>query len=123
MNAISSGVASSAAKMRSPSFSRSSSSMTTTALPDLTSAIARSTESRRRELVMRRRSRSRTTGRGLWRPQRSGGRSLSGLHQSGDVLGEHVHLQVDSIAGFAPTQGGGAQGLGDEPDLEPVGAD
>ena len=33
MNATSSGVAFSAAKMRSPSFSRSSSSMTTTALP------------------------------------------------------------------------------------------
>ena len=39
------GVAFSAAKIRSPSFSRSSSSMTTTALPAAISAIARSTES------------------------------------------------------------------------------
>ena len=45
MNATSSGVAFSAAKIRSPSFSRSSSSMTTTALPAAMSAIARSTES------------------------------------------------------------------------------
>src|SRR5579875_967308 len=45
MKATSSGVAFSAAKMRSPSFSRSSSSMTTTALPAAMSATARSTES------------------------------------------------------------------------------
>src|SRR3954468_14924246 len=45
MNATSSGVAFSAAKMRSPSFSRSSSSTTTTALPAAMSATARSTES------------------------------------------------------------------------------
>src|SRR5882724_1123860 len=42
MNANSSGVAFSAAKMRSPSFSRSSSSTTTTALPAAMSAMARS---------------------------------------------------------------------------------
>ncbi len=42
MNATSSGVAFSAAKMRSPSFSRSSSSTTTTALPAAISATARS---------------------------------------------------------------------------------
>ncbi len=45
MKATNSGVAFSAAKMRSPSFSRSSSSMTTTALPAAISAIARSTGS------------------------------------------------------------------------------
>src|ERR1700754_4489869 len=42
MNDTSSGVAISAAKIRSPSFSRSSSSTTTTALPALMSARARS---------------------------------------------------------------------------------
>ena len=42
MNETSSGVAISAAKIRSPSFSRSSSSTTTTALPALRSATARS---------------------------------------------------------------------------------
>ena len=45
MKATISGVAFSAAKIRSPSFSRSSSSMTTTALPAAMSATARSTES------------------------------------------------------------------------------
>jgi hypothetical protein len=45
MKATSSGVAFSAAKIRSPSFSRSSSSMTTTAFPAAMSATARSTES------------------------------------------------------------------------------
>ena len=47
VNAISSGVALLAAKMMSPSFSRSSSSTTTTALPAAMSAIASSTRSRR----------------------------------------------------------------------------
>ena len=42
MNETSSAVAFSAAKIRSPSFSRSSSSTTTTALPAAMSAIARS---------------------------------------------------------------------------------
>ena len=46
MKAISSGVARSAAKIRSPSFSRSASSTTTTARPTATSAIAHSTPAR-----------------------------------------------------------------------------
>ena len=45
MKATISGVAFSAAKIRSPSFSRSSSSMTTTAFPAAMSATALSTES------------------------------------------------------------------------------
>ncbi len=45
MNASSSGVALEAAKTRSPSFSRSSSSTTSTALPARMSARARSIES------------------------------------------------------------------------------
>jgi len=45
VKAISSGVALEAAKMMSPSFSRSSSSTTTTALPAAMSAMARSMES------------------------------------------------------------------------------
>ena len=52
VNAISSGVALAAAKMMSPSFSRSSSSTTTTALPAAMSAIARSTLSRRMVLIV-----------------------------------------------------------------------
>ena len=47
VKAISSGVARDAAKIRSPSFSRSSSSTTTTALPAAMSAMARSMLSRR----------------------------------------------------------------------------
>ena len=51
VKAISSGVAFAAAKMMSPSFSRSSSSTTTTALPAAMSATACSTESRRTRSV------------------------------------------------------------------------
>ena len=52
MNAISSGVALLAAKMMSPSFSRSSSSTTMTALPAAMSSMARSTLSSRTVWVM-----------------------------------------------------------------------
>jgi hypothetical protein len=51
MNPISSGVALPAAKIRSPSFSRSSSSTTTTARPAAVSVMARSTGSN--EIVIR----------------------------------------------------------------------
>ena len=46
MNPIVSGVANSAAMIRSPSFSRDSSSVTTTSFPALTASIAAITESR-----------------------------------------------------------------------------
>ena len=83
MNAMSSGVASSAAKTRSPSFSRSSSSTTTTALPAAMSAMARS------------------IGRGCaGRPEvPSGLQCLSPWQQELlDVLGDHVDLEVDGVA-------------------------
>ena len=53
VKAISSGVALAAAKMMSPSFSRSSSSTTTTALPAAMSAMACSTLSSRIDSLMR----------------------------------------------------------------------
>ena len=75
MNATSSGVAISAAKIRSPSFSRSSSSTTTTGRPASMSAMAVSIESRRA----------------------SGLRHASAPQQPLDVLGEHVDLEVDRV--------------------------
>ncbi len=73
VNAISSGVALEAAKMMSPSFSRSSSSTTTTALPAAMSAIASSTLSRRTLVVS----------------------SVIGPHHLLDVLRDDVDLEVD----------------------------
>ena len=89
MKATSSGVASSAAKMRSPSFSRSSSSTTTTALPAAMSAIARSTVSSTVGVDV-----LRCGGHGV----ASVGRDDPGLQQLLDVLGDDVDLQVDRVA-------------------------
>src|SRR4051812_829217 len=97
MNAINSVVASSAAKIRSPSFSRSSSSTTTTGLPDLMSRIARSMGS-------------------------SGTLTLH-LHQSRDVFREDVDLHIHLVTGSLAAQGRRPQGFWDQAHLEPVGAD
>jgi hypothetical protein len=114
MNATSSGVASSAAKMRSPSFSRSSSSTTTTALPAAMSAIARSMLS------------SPVTGGGTARAGRScappgaPGRADPGAQQLLDVLGHDVDLQVDRVADARAPSVVAASVVGDEAHLEPV---
>src|SRR5689334_15659840 len=100
MNATSSGVASSAAKIRSPSFSRSSSSMTTTALPALMSAIARSIGSRCSASLI-----------------------PAGLEQAGHVLGEDIDLEVHRFARLLAAQSGRTQGPRDQTHLEPVRAD
>ena len=76
MNATSSGVASSAAKIRSPSFSRSSSSTTTTGRPAVISAIARLD---------------------ACRAAPAGCAHRAASQQSLDVLGDHVDLQVDRV--------------------------
>src|SRR5215207_7376838 len=103
MNATSSGVAFSAAKVRSPSFSRSSSSMTTTALPAAISAIARSTVSSL--VICCHLHRIQDLGLSVRRPgphhqyePLAGGDycqlARRGTHQSFDVLGDDVDLQV-----------------------------
>src|SRR4051812_30713502 len=89
MKLIASGVANCAASVRSPSFSRSSSSQTTTIRPARISSSASS-----------------MLANGLDTSQL--------LH----VLGEHVHLQVDGPAGFGRAQRRALQGLGDQRDRE-----
>src|SRR4051812_38234425 len=100
MNATSSGVAISAAKIRSPSFSRSSSSTTMTALPAAMSLIARSMPVS-----------GSSPARGA---EVSGSLIVAGIGRSGhdeedslgttasdhllDVLGDHVDLEVDRVA-------------------------
>src|SRR5262245_22083363 len=96
MNASSSGVAFSAAKIRSPSFSRSSSPTTTTARPLAMSAIARSIASK--SVI-------------CWSPYVRHGQPFH-------VLGEHIDLEVDDVARLAETQGGQFQGRGYERDRE-----
>src|SRR6202171_4318169 len=124
MNATSSGVAFSAAKIRSPSFSRSSSSMTTTALPAAISATARSTES---SLVIcatlagcrgnhRQRFQYKPPARSdycqpLW---------VRLPHQSFDVLRDDVDLEVDRRADRRGAQGALLQRGLDQRHLEPV---
>ena len=85
MKLIASGVANCAAIVRSPSFSRSSSSQTTTILPWRISSIASSIVANG---VVR-----------LWSC------SCAGLHQPLDVLGEDVDLDVDPRAGRRPRRG------------------
>src|SRR5918997_3348200 len=121
MNATSSGVASSEAKMRSPSFSRSSSSMTTTGRPLLMAAIASSTLSRRTGAVTNP-PRSRSSApcpRVLCSCVSSPARSRAGSQQAFHVLGDHVDLHVDRAPGRDGTQRGLPQRGGDQADLEP----
>src|SRR5215210_3474725 len=105
VKAISSGVALDAAKMRSPSFSRSSSSTTTTALPAAMSAIASSTGSRRilssQDISVLLRS--------CWCGE-------SGAEHALDVLRDHVDLEVDRLARLTAAEGGAGEGLRDQRD-------
>src|SRR5689334_22692755 len=93
MNASSSVVAFSAAKIRSPSFSRFSSSTTTTGRPSAISAIARSMAAK------------------------SGMCGLPGkvrCHQFLHVLGQHVDLEVDHVTGLLEAERGEVEGGRDE---------
>ena len=85
MNAISSGVACSAAKIRSPSFSRSSSSTTITGRPAAMSSTAclDGAEPPGRAADVRCHG------------------SIADPQQPLDVLGDHVDLQVDRVADAA----------------------
>src|ERR1700712_3778743 len=105
MKATSSGVASSAAKIRSPSFSRSSSSTTTTARPAAISAMA------------------------LWIGSSMSVAAVSFrvrgspiAQQAFGVLGQYVHFQVDRITDPQIAQDGRPQRFRNQPDLEPVGS-
>src|SRR3954451_23422488 len=91
MKLMASGVTNCAAITRSPSFSRSSSSTTTTILPEAMSSNASSIVANLMSslIAMRR-------------------------HQFLDVLGHDVHFQVHGGALLGSAQGGALQGLGDQ---------
>ena len=91
MKLIASGVANCAASVRSPSFSRCSSSHTTTMRPARISSSASSIVANGVAFA---------TGCPWWSSWTG---SYAGLQQSLDMLGQHVHLQVDPIPdGRAP---------------------
>src|SRR6185503_9648300 len=94
MNAIDSAVTFSAAMMRSPSFSRSASSTTTTSSPRWIAAIAFS----------------------MWVKGMTS--AFSGDEEAFDVLGDHVGLQVDAVAGVAHAERGDREGVWDQRDAE-----
>src|SRR4051812_7294 len=102
-NAIASGVANSAAMIRSPSFSRSSSSITTMISPRATAATAFS-----------------MSANGIALPLSSFRCELAGFEQALDVLGDHVDLEVDTVPHTLATQGGNGRGVGDHGDGEAV---
>src|SRR4051812_21677580 len=102
-NAIASGVANSAAMIRSPSFSRSSSSITTMISPRATAATAFS-----------------MSANGIALPLSSFRCQLAGFEQALDVLGDHVDLEVDTIAHPLATEGGHGGGVRDDGDGEAV---
>src|SRR5699024_5765168 len=118
VNAISSGVALAAAKMMSPSFSRSSSSTTTTALPAAMSATARSTESRRTSTPDAPPCSlppcSDTCSTSLRKIHRTVGQQF--LH----VLGDDVGLQVDLVTGPPAAERRAGERLRDQAHREPV---
>src|SRR4051794_5075914 len=97
-NAIFSGVAASAAMIRSPSFSRSSSSTTTTISPLATAATASSMRARGMSAFSR----------------------FSVVQQSFDVLGDQIDFKVHTFACLPATQGGDLGGVRDDRDGEPV---
>src|SRR5439155_12206296 len=90
------GVAASAAMIRSPSFSRCSSSTTTTSSPRPMASIASSTRA------------NATSG-----PQAPGDESLH-------VLGHKVHLQVDPVSHLPPAEGRDLGGVRDDGHAEAV---
>src|SRR3954470_12145013 len=102
MKATSSAVACWAAKMRSPSFSRSSSSTTITGRPAAMSAIARS-----------------MSAKAVFALPVASLRSLTACPQHLlDVLGDHVDLEVHGVAGGLGTQDGQFQRGRDQADAE-----
>src|SRR4051812_34080160 len=95
-NAIFSGVANSAAMIRSPSFSRSSSSTTTTISPLPMAATASSISAKPMS-----------------------GETLP-FEEALDVLGGDVHLEVDEIADALLSERGDGRGVRDDGNREPV---
>src|SRR2546423_2177656 len=93
MKAIPSGVILSAAMIRSPSFSRSASSTTTTNSPRAMAATASSIGA-------------------------NGIGSALSRHQTFDVLGHEIDLEVDRVTRTLDAEGGHGSGVGDHGELE-----
>src|SRR4051812_7718680 len=99
MKLIASGVANWAASVRSPSFSRSSSSQTTTMRPARISSSASSTVA---------------NGRLIAQPALRAYLSALSCDQLLHILGEHIDFQVDGCAGLRAAQRRALEGLGDQ---------
>src|SRR5690554_5958614 len=120
-NAMFSGVAASAAMIRSPSFSRSSSSTTTTMSPRAMAATASSMDAKAELPEPCSESGSRLMLPSLWkgavRVRAPGGGRVVG-EMSGEqalgVLGHHVDLEVDGVARLPHTERGDLRGVGDD---------
>src|SRR5215212_6109017 len=112
MKLISSGVTSDAAQIRSPSFSRSSSSATMTSLPAAKSTIACSTV----ENGMAVREIGVSSG--------ENGSSRGGIrrHELTDVLPDHVRLDVNAVAGAERAERGMSPGVFDQRQLKNPGS-
>src|SRR5438093_1816338 len=116
MKATSSAVASSAAIVRSPSFSRSSSSTTMTIFPRRMSSMASGTVAKglAGATTLGRLVPARTTFLTLSSLERRSRLSDETLH----VLRQHVRLDVDEVAGRERAERRLFRGVGDESDLE-----
>src|SRR2546423_6941637 len=113
MNATSSGRVSSAAIVRSPSFSRSSSSTTMTIFPRRMSSMASLTDANGPAGAT---TRGRFAGIRftlLTTPTSLGSRSCP-FDETLDVLGEHVGLDVHEVAGRQHAERRALGGVGDE---------
>src|ERR1700751_2338705 len=110
---MTSGVACSAATMRSPSFSRSSSSTTTTIWPAAIAAMASAMVAVGTGSVL--------SGNGQAGPaNRPVGGLEARLQEPGGVFGDHVPLDVDRVPGRLPAQGGDRHGVRDHGHREAV---
>ena len=110
MKLIASGVANWAAIVRSPSFSRSAASTTTTNLPARMSSIASS-------IVANGLSRDGARASGAIGPSYP---AVTALDEALDVLREHVDLEVHLVAGREPGERGLGERVRDQRDREAV---
>src|SRR4051794_41212550 len=106
MKLMTSGVTFSAAMVRSPSFSRSSSSTTTTIRPFRMSSMASGMLANGMDPLV-------AAG---WRL-----RARGGCGEPLDVLRDHVHLQADAVAGSSGPEGRVIQCIRDDRDRETAG--
>src|SRR5919108_4455218 len=120
MKLIASGVANCAASVRSPSFSRFSSSQTTTMRPRRISSIASSIEEKGLCPSSSRRAGTAGSARIRRSVVNSGSFLRKALHETLRVAGDHVYLEVHAPSLPQLSQRGPLQRLRDQCDLESV---